>query len=64
VSNRLKAHPEKPIQRQHPRVIGVRIPDSTYEEMKTAAARKGVTIAEIVRDRLERGSSTTAPSAA
>jgi hypothetical protein len=62
VNPRQKAHPEKTVQRQHPRVIGVRIPDTTYDEMKQAAAREGVTLAEIVRERLERGSTT--PNAA
>jgi hypothetical protein len=56
VSNSQKARPEKPSQRQHPRVIGVRIPDNTYAEMKQAAARENRTLAEIIRERLERGS--------
>jgi hypothetical protein len=62
VNPRPKAHPEKPSQRQHPRVIGVRIPDTTYDEMKQAAARERKTLAEIIRERLDRGS--TAPNAA
>jgi hypothetical protein len=42
--------------------VGVRIPDKTYEEMKAIAARKGVPLAEVIRERLERGG--TAPTAA
>jgi predicted DNA-binding ribbon-helix-helix protein len=52
--------PEKPSRRQHPRVVGVRIADSTYKEMKTIAARRGVTLAELIRERLERGSTDPA----
>jgi predicted DNA-binding protein len=54
---------KSPPKRQHPRVVGVRIPDQTYDEMKAIAARKGVTLAEVIRERLERGS-TEATAAA
>jgi predicted DNA binding CopG/RHH family protein len=59
--------PQKPIQRrtpylQHPRVVGVRLPDRVYEELKATAADKGLTLAEVIRQRLAR--SSTAPTAA
>jgi predicted DNA-binding protein len=62
-TNYQKSHPNKSPLRRHPRVVGVRIPDGTYEELKAIAADKGITLAEVIRERLERGSST-APSAA
>ena len=57
-----KSPPQKPIQRQHPRVVGLRLPDRTYEELKAIAVDKGMTLAEVIRQRLER--SSTAPTAA
>jgi hypothetical protein len=59
VVDRQKSRPKKPSHRSHPRVVGVRIPDQTYEEMKAIAADTNRTLAEVIRERLDRGSTTS-----
>jgi hypothetical protein len=44
--------------------VGVRIGDATYEELKAIAADEGVTLAEVIRQRLESRRSTTTSTAA
>jgi hypothetical protein len=53
-----QSRPDGSYQRTHPRVVGVRLPDKTYIEIQKQAAREGVSISEINRQRLERGSTT------
>jgi hypothetical protein len=58
------ADPRHPARlKRHDRVVGIRVTDRLYQQLHADAAEAGISLAEMIRRRLE-GSTTLAESAA